>query len=143
MNVMLQSVIPSDVLAEQYYTVLQDLLGQIQDRFRNTPGLTQKELAHRIGKQPAVVSRCLTGQENMTIRTMHELARGMDCRLDLALTPLITIPPANRQISERLPLHDEQVPGMVTLRPKTSTAASSSSSLVIQIPVSGGIRAPA
>jgi hypothetical protein len=95
--------IAPEALAEQYYYLLQKLIGKLQDRFRNTPGLTQKTIAQKTGKQEAVVSRCLAGQENMTLRTMHDLARGMDCRLDIELTPLAKIVPANRPIAQRTP----------------------------------------
>ena len=67
--------IPTAILAEQWFSLKQRLLGTLQAAFRNC-GLTQDDIAKRIGKNPAVISRCLRGKENMTVRTMHEIARG-------------------------------------------------------------------
>jgi transcriptional regulator with XRE-family HTH domain len=89
------SRIPEDVLAEQWYGLLHRVLGKLQTAFRNT-GLTQEAIGRRIGKSPAVISRCLRGKENMTLRTMHEIARGMNCRLRIELDALDEVQPSNR-----------------------------------------------
>lgn len=93
--------IPAEVLAEQYFGFMQDLISKIQHRFRFV-GLTQKNIAARLKRQPAVISRWLSGQENMTVRTMHDLARAMDCRLEINLVPLDQVRPSNRPIAKKL-----------------------------------------
>ncbi|MCI0559889.1 MAG: helix-turn-helix domain-containing protein [Nitrososphaera sp.] len=54
-------------------------------------GMTQKEIAERLDMSEAYISRCLRGHKNMTVRTMSNIARGMDCRLDLSVTRLDTL----------------------------------------------------
>jgi transcriptional regulator with XRE-family HTH domain len=89
------SPIPKDALTEQWYGLLHRVLGKLQAAFRKS-GLTQEAIGRRIGKSPTVISRCLRGKENMTLRTMHEIARGMNCRLRIELDSLDEVQPANR-----------------------------------------------
>ena len=94
--------IPEEVLVEQYYMLMHNILEKLQHRFRELPEYTTwKEIGNRIGMAPAVVSRCISGQENMKIQTMHKLARGMGCRLHVDLEPLCDVRPSNRPISAR------------------------------------------
>lgn len=53
-------------------------------------GISQKELASRLGKKESEVSRCLTGLHNLTLRsiTSMEVALGTD---------IIVVPPAHAQ----------------------------------------------
>lgn len=86
--------IPPEILAEQWFSFTHRLLGGLQAAFRRS-GLSQKDIAKRLDKSPAVISRCLSGQQNMTIRTMHDLARAMDHRLEVHLQPLSELRPTN------------------------------------------------
>lgn len=72
--------IPEEELAELWFSFRQDTLSQLQVAFRDC-GMQEKLVAERLGKDPATISRCLRGKENMTLRTMHNLARGMGYRL--------------------------------------------------------------
>ena len=70
----------------------------MQDVYRNrrkTHSLSQKVLAEKLGKKPSFISRCLSGQQNMTIRTIHDMARAMDCRLEVNFVPLESLRPSN------------------------------------------------
>jgi transcriptional regulator with XRE-family HTH domain len=90
--------IPDETLAEQWYGFVHGLIAEMQSTFRKrhkTKNLSQKGLAERLGKKPSYISRCLSGQQNMTIRTIHDLARAMDCRLEISFRPLETLRPAN------------------------------------------------
>lgn len=51
-------------------------------------GLAQKDIAARIGMNEAQLSRLLTGESNVTLKTMHKLARAVDCRIEVELTEL-------------------------------------------------------
>src|SRR6185312_6554510 len=124
--------IPPEVLAEKYFLLMQDMISKLQHHFRES-GLTQKQIAARVGKQPAVVSRCLAGQENITTRTLHDLARGMDCRWEFDLVPLSTLQPSNRPIPDR-PNENRNIQVRVEIigssgLPTTSPTASSSAPL--------------
>jgi transcriptional regulator with XRE-family HTH domain len=83
--------IPEDELAEHWFAFKHRLVGQLQSAFRRVSlekGLTQKDIADRLGMDPAFISRCLRGQQDMTVRAMHDLARATGCRLDVTVRPL-------------------------------------------------------
>lgn len=91
--------IAPDVLAEQWYGFLHGVISKIQETYRRVSKddrINQKTIAKRLGKDPATISRCLSGQTNMTMRTLYELARAMDCRLEISVQPLSELKPANR-----------------------------------------------
>jgi hypothetical protein len=90
-----------DSLAEQWFFLLQSVLSALQTAFRAS-GYTKEAVARRLGKDPAFINRCLRGAQNMTLRTMHELARAMNCRLRIELEPLDQLPLANNQPSPQL-----------------------------------------
>lgn len=91
--------ISPDVLAEQWYSLFHGLMGDVRSMFRQLAkdGLTQKIIAQRLGKKnPEVISRALSGKKNLTIRYLHDLARAMDCRLEVTITRLSDVPRSNR-----------------------------------------------
>ncbi len=51
-------------------------------RLAETQGLTKKELAFRLGKEPAQISRWLSGPGNWTLDTVSDLLLAMGCELD-------------------------------------------------------------
>lgn len=51
-------------------------------------GLTQRDLAARLNTDPAVISRRLKGEENVTLDWVCDFARAMDARVDVKITPL-------------------------------------------------------
>jgi transcriptional regulator with XRE-family HTH domain len=87
--------IPQSVLDEQWFGFVHKLLEQMQRSFR-VAQVNQKQIAARLGKKPSFISRCLSGQQNMTIRTIHDLARAMDCRLEFSFRPLSSLMPVNQ-----------------------------------------------
>ena len=90
--------IPDEILAEQWFGFVHHLISGMQDVYRTrrkTHGLSQKVLAEKLGKKPSFISRCLSGQQNMTIRTIHDIARAMGCRLEVRFVPLESLRPAN------------------------------------------------
>jgi len=91
--------IPNEVLAQQWFAFIHRAIGGLQVAFRTEhkrSGLTQKDIAQKLGKHEATVSRCLSGQQNMTLRTLHNLARAMDCRMEIKFSPLAGVQPTNR-----------------------------------------------
>jgi DNA-binding phage protein len=96
--------IPDEILAEQWFTFVHRLIEGMQHAYRVSQGeadLTQKQIAEKLGKKASFVSRCLSGQQNMTIRTIHDLARAMDCRLEVTFRPTRSLPRANNQAISR------------------------------------------
>lgn len=52
---------------------------------REEEGLKQKDLAERIGRDPAWVSKNLRGPANWTLRTLGEFVQGLDGELELSV----------------------------------------------------------
>jgi transcriptional regulator with XRE-family HTH domain len=120
------ALIPTDELSELWFSLKQQVLSKLQAAARRSK-LTQEDIAARIRKSPAVISRCLRGKENMTLRTMHEIARGMNCRLRIELDDLNNIPPTNR------PRRDEPLKGvLVDPEPRTQAEGNSYYMLIEQ-----------
>lgn len=49
--------------------------------------VSRSELARRIGKSPAYITKLLRGDNNFTLHTMVKLARVLDCQLSTHLHP--------------------------------------------------------
>jgi transcriptional regulator with XRE-family HTH domain len=65
------------------YRLVSELLEQ-----RKRLGITQKELAKRMGTSQSVVSRLESGEFlNVTLRTLSRMARVLDCSLQMDLIP--------------------------------------------------------
>jgi hypothetical protein len=96
--------IPQELLSEQWFSFVQYLIGGMQSAYREAqkrdPDLNQKVMAAKLTKKPSFISRCLSGQTNMTIRTIHDMARAMDCRLEVVWRPLSSLQPTNRRPEE-------------------------------------------
>lgn len=71
-----------------------DVKGAIFRQIRETfsrlkqSGFTQKDLAIKIGMNEGQLSRRLRGDYDLRLETLSDLARGLDCRIDVKLTPL-------------------------------------------------------
>ena len=122
--------IPEHELAENWYGFMHDLLIEVQKAYRRAHkdrDLTQAEIAHRLGRDPAFISRCLRGQQNMTVRTMNNIARAMDCRLEVFLKDLHNV----RNVSNARPSKTDWKPlveSTATPSTQTSTIATSMAS---------------
>lgn len=87
--------IPPEMLNAYYLRAMHKFLGELQSAYQAT-GMTQKDIAERLGISEAYISRCLRGHKNMTVRTMSNIARAMDCRIDLSVTHLDSLILTNR-----------------------------------------------
>jgi transcriptional regulator with XRE-family HTH domain len=89
--------IPEEELGELWFAFNHSILEQLQCRAREmgAAGETQKLIAERLGRDPASINRWLRGRSNMTMRTMHDLARAMSCRLKVELQRLDLVKPSN------------------------------------------------
>ena len=61
-------------------------------RRRQAEGMTQKDLAHRIGRDPAWVSRSLAAPGNWTLRTAGELIQALDGEAEIRVAALEDAP---------------------------------------------------
>jgi transcriptional regulator with XRE-family HTH domain len=67
---------------------------EVLTRFKER-GFTQKELADKIGMDPGQLSRRLRGDYDLQLETLSDLARGLDCRIDVKLTSINQVLNAN------------------------------------------------
>jgi transcriptional regulator with XRE-family HTH domain len=66
-----------------YADTIETLTAFMQDR-----GISQRDLALRLGRSEPWISRVLNGRENTTLKTVAELAWGLGLRMRLAPEPL-------------------------------------------------------
>lgn len=67
------------------------LYGEVSDSFGallESTGMSKKELARRLGVSQGRVSQILSGEENLTLRTVAALAWALGLRANLQLEPL-------------------------------------------------------
>src|SRR5258706_10783210 len=79
--------IPEHELLVFQEALKEDIFHQIRRLF-NVLGITQKELAERLGIDEGALSRRLRGDHDMRIDTLSDLARGLGCRIRALLQPL-------------------------------------------------------
>lgn len=83
--------IPKRELLAYSAEVKYEIYRQIRKRFhqlRAACGFDQNHLAKRLGVDKSLVSRRLKGENDMRLETLSDLARGLDCRIEVTLTPL-------------------------------------------------------
>ncbi len=54
-------------------------------------GFSQKDLAYALGIDESVLSKRLNGKHDMRLETFSDLARGLECKLDVMLRPISEI----------------------------------------------------
>lgn len=74
--------VPSDISEEVKLSA--DVISRI-DYVLKTKGISQRELARRMGRSEAVISRWTTGFPNLTLKTISELSTALG-------EPLVVVP---------------------------------------------------
>lgn len=74
--------VPSDISEEVRLSA--DVISRI-DYVLKTKGISQRELARRMGRSEAVISRWTTGFPNLTLKTISELSTALG-------EPLVVVP---------------------------------------------------
>lgn len=64
------------------------MIGRNVRRFRVAKGLTQEELSNRCDFDQRYISQVETGQRNLTVLSLYELAQALDTTPVALLTPL-------------------------------------------------------
>jgi transcriptional regulator with XRE-family HTH domain len=62
--------------------------GEIVCELLEAQGIERKELARRLGKTKGFVTQILSGERNMTLRSLADLAYALDHRVELRYAPL-------------------------------------------------------
>jgi transcriptional regulator with XRE-family HTH domain len=89
------------VLAEQWFSLRNKTWRRLTALVRSS-GIEQKKIAERIDMDPGQFSKILSGAKgNVTLRTLHNIARAINHRLDVSLTPLSSLRKPNFSYSAR------------------------------------------
>lgn len=77
-------------LREYRAAVKGSLFRQIRKRLNDLKklGFTQEQLAARLRVDPGQLSRQLKGEKDLRLETLSDMARGLECRIDVELVPL-------------------------------------------------------
>ncbi len=62
-------------------------IGQLIKTVRTQEGLTQKELAERLGVNVATVNRYETGKQNLTVDTIKKIAKAIGSNITVTFKP--------------------------------------------------------
>jgi|SRR5882724_1250373 len=75
-----------------------EIFRQIRKMFQRLKqtGFTQKDLAKKLGIDEGLLSRRMRGENDMRLETFSDLARGLDCMIDVKLTPLTEVLALNK-----------------------------------------------
>jgi transcriptional regulator with XRE-family HTH domain len=96
MSVAVKPIARRELLAYQadvkgsIFRQIREVLARFKER-----GFTQKELAAKIGMDAGQLSRRLRGDYDLQLETLSDLARGLECRIDVKLTPINQLLNAN------------------------------------------------
>jgi transcriptional regulator with XRE-family HTH domain len=81
-------------------------------------GFTQKEWATKISMNEGQLSRRLRGDYDPQLETLSDLARGLECRIDVRLTPLSEVAKVQREVR---PVSDNPIdPAVRKINPTAS-----------------------
>lgn len=95
MNDETSSPISQAELAEHWFSLRNRTWRAVTAAVRNS-GLEQKQVAERIGMDATQLNKIVTGKKsNLTLRTLHNLARAVNHRLQISLVPLAQLPRPN------------------------------------------------
>jgi transcriptional regulator with XRE-family HTH domain len=91
MSMTVGSVIVSPIVSaaevwDEYYIAMHGAHNALRAAFTES-GMTQEELAGRLGIDKALVSKRLNGAENLTIKTLSQMGTGLGYRLTVAYVP--------------------------------------------------------
>ena len=73
-------------LWEEYYTNLHKAYNAMWQAFKKR-GLSQDQIAERLGVDKALISKRLKGTDNLTLKTLSFMASAMECRLTIDYVP--------------------------------------------------------
>jgi transcriptional regulator with XRE-family HTH domain len=74
--------------------------GEIVCELLEAQGIERQELARRLGKSKSFVTQILSGERNMTLRTLADLAYALDHRFELRYAALSAARTYNRAVGE-------------------------------------------
>jgi len=102
------AVTPSRRAGNRFISAVRRTLQKAFAEEASKRGLTQAEIARRLGVNRSVITRELRGVENLTLRSVAELAHGMGRRAELVLTE------PSLQVGANAPGHANQTTALAT-----------------------------
>jgi transcriptional regulator with XRE-family HTH domain len=117
----LSSISAAD-LAEQWFALRNRTWRAVTAAVRRS-GIDQKALADRIDMDPGQFNKIVTGKKsNLTLRTLHNIARAVNHRLYISLEPLDDLPKPNyRYESDHFRVDAKPTSGTVVKLPEPQT----------------------
>jgi transcriptional regulator with XRE-family HTH domain len=98
----LQTPISKEELWDDYYANLHAAYNSLHETFAQS-GMTQDDLAEKIGCSKSLISKRLNGYENLTLKTLSFMGTGMGHRLEMKYVPYDQMGMSNQFAST--PLH--------------------------------------
>ncbi len=99
---MIAGEIAKSELWEEYYTNLHKAYNAMWQAFKKR-GLSQDQIAERLGVDKALISKRLKGRENLTLKTLSFMASAMECRLTIGYLPY-------EEVEASIPYYDPIAP---------------------------------
>lgn len=120
-----KAAISEQELSERWHTFRLKFFRKLEDAVRQAKndGIDQKSIAERIGMSEAQLSRVLSGRQNVTLRTMHNIARAIDHRPEIDFISLASLVPTN--VPQR---YTKTVPASTSSTAATAVAPAAESS---------------
>jgi hypothetical protein len=88
-NVTYQPISEDELILHQI-RLKSDIFRQIRKRLLSlkSAGFTQRNLATKLNIDPGQLLRQLSGESDLRLETLSDLARGLDCRIHVTLEPV-------------------------------------------------------
>ncbi|WP_303951139.1 helix-turn-helix domain-containing protein [Desulfovibrio piger] len=85
LNELFEEIAASISTEELVYSDLCFLITKEITRQMTLKGMTQTQLAQKIGKTPAFVSRALSGDQNLTLKTIASFIAALDSKMEVKI----------------------------------------------------------
>lgn len=85
LNELFEEIAASISTEELVYSDLCFLITKEITRQMTLKGMTQTQLAKKIGKTPAFVSRALSGDQNLTLKTIASFVAALDSKMEVKI----------------------------------------------------------
>ena len=85
LNELFEEIVASISTEELVYSDLCFLITKEITRQMTLKGMTQTQLAQKIGKTPAFVSRALSGDQNLTLKTIASFVAALDSKMEVKI----------------------------------------------------------
>jgi transcriptional regulator with XRE-family HTH domain len=110
--------LPETDLLDDFYDSMHRAYSHLRVAFKRraeTQGLSQDDLATKLGSNKAIISKRLRGRENLTLKSLSYMASALDCRLNVTFEPYEEIRLQNEYFTNEVPNGGAAVPNIGTV----------------------------